>query len=245
MTDEVFIDLLRDNLDASKKFDCSDDWLIEHRKEIAAFALTLHDREVTLAEQHDHSAVIAEILDWADRQLGIYPDWIDRARQAVGRFTGDAGKPEATTEKRIAAAVAAAYERATALPPAGAMHGYPRSYGICWEYLPPNRTDLSPLEWEPLVTVKAIRALATQPERDALADVIAAAVKKARADDAFALRESRSYALALEEELRTRTAKLERECKLTQALDPLQLLILVPKTTGSAIGNDDETSVLP
>lgn len=32
-----------------------------------------------------------------------------------------------------------------------------------------------------------------------------------------AVKESRDYALALEEELRARTAKLERECRLTQA----------------------------
>lgn len=66
MIDPIFIELLRDNLDTSKKFDCSDDWLIEHRKEIAAFALALYDREITLAEQHESDP--APALDWRAMQ---------------------------------------------------------------------------------------------------------------------------------------------------------------------------------
>lgn len=66
MIDPIFIELLRGNLDASKKFDCSDDWLIEHRKEIAAFALALYDREITLAEQHEPDPTPA--LGWKAMQ---------------------------------------------------------------------------------------------------------------------------------------------------------------------------------
>ena len=62
-----------------------------------------------------------------------------------------------------------------------------------------------------------IRALITDRDRDALAAHFAAEVAKARAEDAVVLAESRAYGLAMQEELRVRTAKLERECKLTQA----------------------------
>ena len=48
------------------------------------------------------------------------------------------------------------------LPIAGYIHGYPRNWGTCWEYLPPDRKDLSPLEWEPLV--KLSDALAARPD---------------------------------------------------------------------------------
>ena len=38
-------------------------------------------------------AVLREIIEWAHTQRGSYPNWIDRARQAVGDFEGDAGHP--------------------------------------------------------------------------------------------------------------------------------------------------------
>lgn len=60
-----------------------------------------------------------------------------------------------------------------ALSIAGYRHGYPRSYGTCWEYLDPSRKDLSELEWEPLVTksqadatIAALRERAEAAERD-------------------------------------------------------------------------------
>ena len=38
-------------------------------------------------------AVLREIIDWCHLQPGNYPNWMDRARQAVGDFEGDPGQP--------------------------------------------------------------------------------------------------------------------------------------------------------
>lgn len=85
MIDPIFIELLRDNLDTSKKFDCSDDWLIEHRKEIAAFALALYDREITLAEQHEPDP--APALSWRAMQTAAAEavSNLDKWRAGSGR----------------------------------------------------------------------------------------------------------------------------------------------------------------
>lgn len=40
----------------------------------------------------DNTALILEIIEWCHKQKGVYPDWFDRARKAVGFFDGDAGK---------------------------------------------------------------------------------------------------------------------------------------------------------
>lgn len=62
-----------------------------------------------------------------------------------------------------------------ALSIAGYRHGYPRSYGTCWEYLDPSRKDLSELEWEPLVvksqadaTITALRERAEAAQKNYL-----------------------------------------------------------------------------
>ena len=43
-------------------------------------------------------AVLREIIDWCHLQPGNYPNWMDRARQAVGDFEGDPGQPPQPSE---------------------------------------------------------------------------------------------------------------------------------------------------
>lgn len=45
------------------------------------------------APQPAGEAVLREIIDWCHLQPGNYPNWMDRARQAVGDFEGDPGQP--------------------------------------------------------------------------------------------------------------------------------------------------------
>ena len=55
-------------------------------------------------------AVLREIIDWCHLQHGNYPNWMDRARQAVGDFEGDPGPPPQPSETVAAVAIAALAE---------------------------------------------------------------------------------------------------------------------------------------
>jgi hypothetical protein len=63
-------------------------------------------------------------------------------------------------EAALATARADALREAAKLPVAGYRHGYPRSYGMCWEYLPPDHKNPNMIEWSPMVDTAAILALA-------------------------------------------------------------------------------------
>lgn len=47
--------------------------------------------DAALARIADQEKVLREILEWSHRQLGVYPEWIDRLRRVLGLFDGDAG----------------------------------------------------------------------------------------------------------------------------------------------------------
>lgn len=130
--------------------------------------------------------------------------WIEPAwAETFARPDGDPAKvayiPEAIAQAAVAAALEAAAKQV------GDHGDWMQSHNLIG-----NGYDFA---WQ----AKAIRALITPAQHDALAAYVAAEVAKARAEDAEMLAESRAYALALQEELRVRTAKLERECRLTQA----------------------------
>ena len=130
--------------------------------------------------------------------------WIEPAwAETFARPDGDPAKvayiPEAIAQAAVAAALEAAAKQV------GDHGDWMQSHNLIG-----NGYDFA---WQ----AKAIRALITPAQHDALAAYVAAEVAKARAEDAEMLAESRAYALALQEELRVRTAKLERECALTQA----------------------------
>lgn len=76
------------------------DWHPEPQWLLTAFdAEKQADRDFALkdfgaaAPQPAEEAVLREIIDWCHLQPGNYPNWMDRARQAVGDFEGDPGQP--------------------------------------------------------------------------------------------------------------------------------------------------------
>ena len=76
------------------------DWHPEPQWLLTAFdAEKQADRDFALKDfgaatpQPAGEAVLREIIDWCHLQPGNYPNWMDRARQAVGDFEGDPGQP--------------------------------------------------------------------------------------------------------------------------------------------------------
>ena len=63
------------------------DWQrVQDQMEIALATASIPGKDTAVS-------VLREVIEWCHDQKGTYPGWFDRARKAVGEFTGDPGRP--------------------------------------------------------------------------------------------------------------------------------------------------------
>lgn len=78
-----------------------EDWLLQKHQARTATETAHRVREALFGRgtaPTAQEAVLREIIDWCHLQPGNYPNWMDRARQAVGDFEGDPGQPPHPSE---------------------------------------------------------------------------------------------------------------------------------------------------